>query len=317
MSVNLKTSTADKDSKIEYTYPALKGVKMSKGKYSYQLNHSMSPNFTYSKPGLFISGKAKTGFIARANHQFDISKTHEYELVIEHQTESGGTFYVVFPILAGSSSTLNKVVNSNNKEIGETLDLNTDIKNPNNIYNYESNDSNVFVFDKYINVNNLTIDKLAEYPFTPPAKPTVKYTTGNQKFSDEVVCGEEDVTKPKKEPDTKYIFIMALVGAVFLSMSMLGLSWLASSGLSKQIKLVSLLFSMIILLSAMGGSIVLYLKYDKTEMFKTIFSALSIIFAVALLGALFFIYGVVNPKVETAVESGTGSGSGKYASIFK
>ena len=327
----------DKDSKIEYTYPAVRGVKISKGQYSYQLNQSLSPNFTYSKPGSFRSGKAKTAYIARANHQFGSGKTHDYELVIEHQTQSGGGFYVVFPIKAGSSSTLNKVVNSSNKVIGETLDLNTDIKNPTNIYNYGFDGMSIFVFDTYINVNNLTNDTTAQYPFTPPSKLTVKFTTGNQKFSDEVVCGEEDVkAKPPPSTDITYIFIMALIGAVFLSISLTGLSWLASSGFSKQIKMISLLISVIILLSAMGGSLVLYLKYEKqlnafyktmkhgtvkntekTEMYKTIFGSLSIIFAVALLGALFFIYGVVNPKVENAVESGTGTGSGKYASIFK
>ena len=341
ITLNTSNSKEDKGSKIEYTYPALRGVKMVNGQYSFQLNQSLSPNLLYSSKNVFISGKAKNYYIVLPNHQFGTEKTHEYELVIEHYTESGIKFFIVLPLKIGGTSTLNNVIKSTNT-VGETLDLNKDMKNPSNIYNYFSGTAAVFVFQSYINVYAISDDKLSDSPFNPPTSSnlTVKYTTGNQKFSDEVVCGEEDVTKPKGEPDTKYIFIMALVGAVFLSMSLMGLSWLANSGLSKQIKMISLLISVTILLSAMGGSLVLYLKYakqlnalyktlklgtgkvkntEKTEMYKTIFGSLSIIFAVALLGAFFFMYGVVNPKVENAIEAGTGTGtgSGKYASIFK
>jgi hypothetical protein len=322
MPLTLKNDNADKNSKIEYTYPAIRGVKISGGKYSYPLNNSLSPNFTYSSSGIFITGKAKTGYIVAKNHTFRGNKTHDYELVIEHQTETR-TFYVVFPIIVGNSrSTLNKVINANNVITGETLDLNSDVKNPANIYNYSTTNGNVFVFETFINVNGQIGEKITGCPFNVPETADVKYTTGNQKFADEVVCGEEDVVaKDVVQPDTKYVFIMALVGFILLTVSLLVFSRIANTeSIPKQTKVVSLIVAFVCILFLLGGSIVLYLKYDKalsamnntvnfvtnknamikienSAMYKTIFGAFSVIFTFIAVVAIFSIRGVYAPAV--------------------
>ena len=331
ITLNTLNSKEDKGSKIEYTYPAVRGVKMSGGKYSYQLNHSMSPNFTYSKPGSFRSGKAKTGYIVAANHKFGSEKTHNFELVIEHQTQDGGTFFVVLPITAGASSTLNKVVNSNNKVIGETLDLNTDIKNPTNIYNYTITEGNVFVFDKYINVNNLTNEKIAQYPFTPPAKPTVKYTTGNQKFSDEVVCGEEDVKAKPPSTDITYIFVMALFGILFLTMALMGMSSIANSNLDigltdwttftdlywgKRPFFLIIFVVFLVLLSIFVGLYVRYNK-EKKQNYKTIFGAMSVITTFIAVVALFMLGNTYAPPAPASQAVSSSSLGSRFMKSFK
>ena len=332
--ITLKTlnSDDDKGSKIEYTYPALRGVKMSGGKYTYQLNHSMSPNFTYSKPGSFRSGKAKTGYIVKANHQFGTEKTHEYELVIEHQTQAGGAFFVVLPIKAGSSSTLHKVVNPSNRVVGETLDLNRDIKNPNNIYNYGVDGMSIFVFDTYINVNNLTNDNIAQYPFTPPAKPTVKFTTGNQKFSDEVVCGEEDVNaKPTPSTDITYIFVMALFGILFLTMALMGMSSVANSNMGigwtdwttytdlyfgKRPIFFIIFIVFVVLLSIFVGLYVQYNK-EKKQNYKTVFGAMSVISTFIAVVALFMLGNTYAPPAPASQAVSSSSLGSRFMKSFK
>lgn len=329
----------DKDSKIEYTYPAVRGVKISKGKYSYQLNQSLSPNFTYSTPGFFRSGKAKTAYIAITNHKFDSDKTHDYELVIEHQTQAGGGFFVVFPIKAGSSSsTLNKVVNSNS---GDTLDLNTDIKNPKNIYNYGIDGMSIFVFDTYINVNNLTSDNIVINPVTLPKNtPTndyikkikVNYTTGNQKFSDDVVCGEEDVkAKPPPSTDITYIFVMALFGILFLTMAMMGMSSIASSNLGigwtdmttytdlywgkRPFFLIIFAFFFVWLMIFVG----LYVRYnkEKKQNYKTIFGAMSVISTFIAVVALFMLGNTYVPPAPASQAVSSSSLGSRFMKSFK
>ena len=236
-----QSGNLDASSNSDYTYPAITGVKMVQGKYSYQLNQSVSPNFMYSKTYLFISGRAKECYIVPANHQFGKSKTHDYELVIMHLSESGSKFFVVLPLKIGGTSTLNNVIKSTNT-IGDTLDLNKDITNPSNIYRYFSTTGYVFVFDTYINVSAISDDKLTAYPFTRstsmylsgstriPRATTYYYTTGTQKFTDELVCGEEDViAKPQPSTDITYIFIMVLFGVIFLTMALIGMYSIANS----------------------------------------------------------------------------------------
>jgi hypothetical protein len=301
--ITLKPSATvklDSSSNIDYTYPALRGVKMVNGKYSYQLNQSLSPNFIYNSTNIFISGRAKNYYIVEPSHQFGTEKTHEYELVIEHYTESGTKFFVVLPLKTGGTSTLNNVIKSTNT-VGETLDLNKDMKNPSNIYRYFGGSTTVFVFQSYINVYAISDDKLSKYPFTPPDKPNLFYMTGNRKFSDELVCGEEDIVKPQKEPDTTYIFIMVLIGFVLLTASIIGFSWFANTeSIAKRMKIMSLVISIIVILTAMGVSIGLYLKYDKKRnaMYKTIFGSLSVIFTFIAVAAIFSLRGIYAPVVS-------------------
>jgi hypothetical protein len=327
-----QSGSLDASSNCDYTYPAITGVKMVQGKYSYQLNQSVTPNFMYSKTNLFTSGRAKECFIVEANHQFGKSKTHDYELVIMHQSESGSKFFVVLPLKIGGTSTLNNVIKSTNT-VGDTLDLNKDITNPSNIYRYYSTVGYVFVFDTYINVSVISDDKLTDYTFTRPSYTSkyTYYTTGTQKFTDELVCGKEDV-KAKLPPSTDitYIFIMVLFGVIFLTMALIGMYSIANSNIGigwtdwttytdlyfgKRPIFASIFVLFFILLCIFIPLYAYYNKKKKTTQI-TVFASLSVISTFIAIIALFMLSNTYAPPAPTKATTTSSLGS-RFLKSFK
>jgi len=232
MSINLGNPSSKKTANVQYTYPA-SNVQLTTGDKNYSFflyNSGSQSSFSFTdmsgSTSRYISGVSTNATITATNHT--ISRVpHEAELVITHKTMTGSTFYVVVPLKQTSDSKAKTsqidLLLESDRNTTVNFDLNLDLDNPNIIYYQLSNNTDVFVFDKAINVKTDKINGLnSSTDFTGIKAETTPFKiTSHSKVEDEIECnyeGETDATaKPAFVNTSKQIFIWgcALIGLLF------------------------------------------------------------------------------------------------------
>ena len=233
MSLNLGNPSSKKSANVQYTYPA-SNVQLISGDKNYSFflyNSSSQSSFSFTdmsgSTSRYISGVSTNATITANNHI--ISRVqHDAELVITHKTMTGSTFYVVVPLKQTSDSKAKTsqidLLLESDPNTTVNFDLNLDLDNPNIIYyQFEDEDNtDVFVFDKVINVKTDKIKGLKTSTiFTNIKTKTPFKITSHSKVEDEIECnyeGETDATaKPADVTTVNKIFIWgcALIGILF------------------------------------------------------------------------------------------------------
>lgn len=233
MPIDLGTPSSKKTANVQYTYPA-SNVQLISGDKNYSFflyNSGSQSSFSFTdmsgSTSRYISGVSTNATITAKNH--NISKVpQDAELVITHKTMTGSTFYVVVPLKQTSDSKAKTsqidLLLESDPNTTVNFDLNLDLDNPNIIYyQFEDEDNtDVFVFDKVINVKTDKINRLKTSTiFTSIKTKTPFKITSHSKVEDEIECnyeGETDATaKPADVTTVNKIFIWgcALIGILF------------------------------------------------------------------------------------------------------
>ena len=232
MSINLGNPSSKKTANVQYTYPASNVQLISgDGNYTFFLYNSGSqPSFSFTdmsgSTSRYISGVSTNATITATNHT--ISRVpHEAEMVITHRSMTGSTFYVVVPLKQTSDSKAKTsqidLLLESDPNTTANFELNDDLANPNIIYYKLADNTDVFVFDKSINVKTDKINGLKTSTiFTGIKNKTTPFKiTSHSKVEDEIECnyeGETDATaKPADVTTVNKIFIWgcALIGILF------------------------------------------------------------------------------------------------------
>ena len=233
MSINLGNPSSKKSANVQYTYPA-SNVQLISGDKNYSFflyNSGSQSSFSFTdmsgSTSRYISGVSTNATITANNHT--ISRVpNDAELVITHKTMTGSTFYVVVPLKQTSDSKVKTsqidLLLESDPNTTVNFDLNLDLDNPNIIYYQLEDEDNtdVFVFDKVINVKTDKINGLKTSTFFTSIKTKTPFKiTSHSKVEDEIECnyeGETDATaKPADVTTVNKIFIWgcALIGILF------------------------------------------------------------------------------------------------------
>ena len=230
MSINLGNPSSKKSANVQYTYPA-SNVQLTTGDKNYSFflyNSGSQPSFSFTdmsgSTSRYISGVSTNATITANNHI--ISRVAQNaELVITHKTMTGSTFYVVVPLKQTSDSKAKTsqidLLLESDPNTTVNFDLNLDLANPNIIYYQLEDNTDVFVFDKVINVKTDKINGLKTSTIFTSIKTTPFKITSHSKVEDEIECnyeGETDATaKPADVTTVNKIFIWgcALIGILF------------------------------------------------------------------------------------------------------
>lgn len=232
MSINLGNPSSKKSANVQYTYPA-SNVQLTTGDKNYSFflyNSGSQPSFSFTdmsgSTSRYISGVSTNATITANNHT--ISRVaHNAELVITHRSMTGSTFYVVVPLKQTSDSKAKTsqidLLLESDPNTTANFDLNVDLANPNIIYYQLEDNTDVFVFDKAINVKTDKINGLkTSNIFTSIKAQTTPFKiTSHSKVEDEIECnyeGETDsIAKPADTNTVNKIFIWgcALIGILF------------------------------------------------------------------------------------------------------
>jgi hypothetical protein len=232
MSINLGNPSSKKSANVQYTYPA-SNVQLTTGDKNYSFflyNSGSQSSFSFTditgSTSRYISGVSTNAIITGNNN--NISRVpHDAELVITHKTMTGSTFYVVVPLKQTSDSKAKTsqidLLLESDPNTTVNFDLNLDLDNPNIIYYQLLNNTDVFVFDKAINVKTDKINGLKTSTIFTGIKDknTPFKITSHSKVEDEIECnyeGETDATaKPADVTTVNKIFIWgcALIGILF------------------------------------------------------------------------------------------------------
>ena len=232
MSINLGNPSSKKTANVQYTYPA-SNVQLTTGDNNYSFflyNSGSQPSFSFTdmsgSTSRYISGVSTNASITATNHT--ISRVpHEAELVITHRSMTGSTFYVVVPLKQTSDSKAKTsqidLLLESDPNTTANFELNDNLANPNIIYYQLADNTDVFVFDKAINVKTDKINglKTSKIFTSIKTKTTPFKITSHSKVEDEIVCnyeGETDsIAKPADTNTVNKIFIWgcALIGILF------------------------------------------------------------------------------------------------------
>jgi len=252
MPIDLLGAKSDSKTKAEYSYPLINVMSPTRTtsspiEYRFFLqNTSNQLSFSYSDgKNKYISGVGSNARIIGTSHT--TSKTHTAELVIEHNTSSGTTFYVVIPLNQNSgisaSSQIDKLLSAETSSTSIPFVLNQDLGTFNIIYYQTAESKDVFVFDTVIQVKtpsikNLTPDNTIFSSIKKSASP-VK-TSGALQVSDEIVCeyeGNVDTKAPKADVNNvNNIYVWATFLVLLLIVLLFGFTLFQNSGVDEKTK---------------------------------------------------------------------------------
>jgi hypothetical protein len=223
MSTTFADFTEEPNTSIQFSYPRVDNIALANNSF-FIPNSSTAPSFslTDGKNNQFISGTAVKGYIASNGIQSNP------ELVLEHQSIAGTSFYVVIPLTPDSNtkSTVSRLKTGSSV----SLDLNSDIPLKNTVYHYLQNKIHVFVFDKPITIGASqfsNVSKLNNISSFSTSSTQMYKIKSNTKVEDEVVCGSVEpetatskTTEDKKNTTIVYAFGMFLLCIVLIIISM-------------------------------------------------------------------------------------------------
>lgn len=245
MPIDLLGAKSDSKTKAEYSYPLINVITPTRTttspiEYRFFLqNTSNQLSFSYSDgKNKYISGVGSNARIIGTSHT--TSKTHTAELVIEHNTSSGTTFYVVIPLNQNSgisaSSQIDKLLSAETTSTSIPFILNQDLGTFNIIYYQTAQSKDVFVFDTVIqiktpDIKNLTPDNTIFSSIKTSVSP-VK-TSGALQVSDEIVCeyeGNVSTKTPKADVnDVNNIYVWATFLILLLIVLLFGFTLFSNS----------------------------------------------------------------------------------------
>ena len=252
MPIDLLGAKSDSKTKAEYSYPLINVITPTRTttspiEYRFFLqNTSNQLSFSYSDgKNKYISGVGSNARIIGTRHT--TSKTHTAELVIEHNTSSGTTFYVVIPLNQNSgisaSSQIDKLLSAETTSTSIPFILNQDLGKFNIIYYKTAQSKDVFVFDTVIqiktpDIKNLTPDTTIFSSIKTSVSP-VK-TSGALQVSDEIVCeyeGNVSTKTPKANlNDVNNIYVWATFLILLLIVLLFGFTLFQNSGIEETTK---------------------------------------------------------------------------------